>query len=299
MADQSDVSNAYVALIDGLIYPNGDDSPSSIGLDVKIYAGWPDPATVRADMAAIPSTSHVNVYPRADEQNTTRYIGERWFKDSLPAPTLTLTATENGDGSNLVTVAGTVRTVMPGCAPAPQNLAIFVNGIPYIYQVQASDTLITIASALAALIAAAIPGTEATQAAIWIPPGARLGALRVGVTGTAMRELGRQEKVWQIGIWAATPETRDKLAKAVDGLLRGTFWLTLADQTRGRNIYRSSHQSDDLQRDGAYRRDLLYSVEYATTDTQPAPQIVAQRTDITAATDGSAGAPAPIASTYS
>lgn len=297
MADQSDVSNAFVALISGMLYPNGTDAPSSLGIDAKVYAGWPQPTELREDMLRTPPISHISVYPRPDEHNTTRYIGnEQWLEASRPAATLTLTPSANEDGAILVTITGTVPAA---AAQNPQNIAIFVNGKPYLYAVQPSDTLMGIAEALATQIAADVPGTLTAQAAVWLPAGTRLGALRVGVTGTTLRELGRQEKVWQIIVWSPKPAMRDRLAKSVDTLLRGTFWLTLTDGTLGRNIYRSSHQSDQLQREGAYRRDLLYSVEYAATDTQSAPEIVVIRTDISSQDAGQTGAPTPLETLYS
>lgn len=296
MADQSDVADAFVALISGMLYPNGTDSPSSLGLDAKVYVGWPVPSELKADLMRRPSVSHISVYPRPDEHNTTRYDGDEWLEASRPTPTLTLTSTFNPDGSMLVTIGGTVP---PASAANPQNLAIFVNGVPYLYTVQPTDTLMGIAEALATKIAAAVPGTLTAQAAVWLPAGARLGALRVGVTGTALHEVGRQEKLFQIGIWSATPRERDKLASAVDVFLRKTQWLNLADQTLGRNIYRSSHQSDQLQREGAYRRDLLYTVEYATTEAVSAPEIIVERADLSGAVDGASGAPTPLATTYS
>jgi len=296
VADQSDVSDALIALISGMLYPQGVDAPSSLGIDAKIYAGWPQPSALRADLAQRPSICHISVYPRPDEHNTTRYTGDEWIEASRPVPTLTLTPAANPDGSTLVSIGGAVA---PAAAANPQNLAVFVNGKPYLYAVQPTDTLTGIAAQLAQQISVDVPGTVTAQAAVWLPAGARVGALRVGVTGAALHELGRQEKLFQIGIWAATPRVRDSLAKAVDALLRGTHWLDLSDGTQGRNLYRSSHQSDQLQREGAYRRDLLYTVEYATTETRGAPEVIAQETDISGGIDGVSSAPTPLATVYS
>lgn len=296
MADLSDVSDAFVSLIAGFLYPNGPDAPSLLGLEARVYPGWPLPADLEKDLAETPSISHVSVYPRPDEHNTYRYVSEGYEEKCRPAPTITLTPSVNtADGSTLVAIAGTV----PASAASPQNIAIFVNGKPYLRQVQPADTLLSIAQTLATAIAADVPGTLTAQAAVWLPADALLGPCRVGVTGSVEREVGRQEKVWQITVWSAEPEIRDRLAKAVDGLLRKTPWLTLCDGSRGRNIYRSSHQSDQLQREGAYKRDLLYSVEYATLDELAAPEIIVFETNATSQVDGANGAPTPLATVYS
>lgn len=294
MADLSDVSDAFVALIAGYLYPNGPRAPSLLGFEARVFAGWPLPPELEKDLAQLPSISNISVYPRPDEHNTFRYVSEEYEEVSRPAPTLTLTPSTNADASMLVTIAGTIPA-----SGSPQNLAVFVNGKPYLHQVQPTDTLMSIAETMATAIVADVPGTLTAETAIWLPPEARLGACRVGVTGAVQKEVGRAEKVWQICIWSAEPEIRDKLAKAVDTLLRKTPWLSLADGTRGRNIYRSSHQSDQLQREGAYKRDLLYSVEFATLDIESAAELIVNRTDIQGPVDAATGAPTPLATVYS
>lgn len=89
-----------------------------------------------------------------------------------------------------------------------------------------------------------------------------------GSTGTAIMEIRRQERTVQITIWAPTPAARDSIAKAVDPVLAVTHRFTLPDQTMARLIYKGSPMTDMLEKSRIYRRDLLYSVEYATTLTE-------------------------------
>lgn len=89
-----------------------------------------------------------------------------------------------------------------------------------------------------------------------------------GTTGTSIKEIRRQERTFQITIWAPTPAARDMIAKVVDPVLAVTSRFTLPDQTSARLIYKGSPITDMLEKSKIYRRDLLYSVEYATTVTE-------------------------------
>lgn len=263
MADLSDVNNALVSLISSTLYPNGTESPSACGIDARIFVGWPDPTLLDQDMQANPPTSQISIFPRQEERNTTRYMLEL---DELSRNVATLTLTAVGQ---TVVVGGTVPNPI---TTNPQNVVVFANGIPYPYAVQQNDTLVTIAAALAALIVVGVPGTTYTGAIVTLPLSARLGAVRVGVIGTSVEESRRQEKLFQISFWCASPQARDILAPFIDNLLARTQWLTLADQSAAHLVYRSSFQNDGLQKERVYRRDLFYHVEYPTiwTDVETA-----------------------------
>lgn len=262
MADITDVENALVSLIAQALYPNGTAQPSVAGIDCIAYAGWPTASRLDADLIA--GKAHVSVFPTATERNTTRYPKE-WKTQAVNAATLTLT------------VAGQTVTV-GGAMPAPftaHNLAILAGGKNYSYAVQASDTLASIATALAALLAVDFPGTTSTGAVITCPNAAHLTAAKVGTTGTSIRELRRQERVFQITVWADTPAHRDAVVQPVDVALADTQFLALADGTAARLIYKGSPITDNNQKAKLYRRDLMYTVEYATTQVETDTQIVA------------------------
>ena len=72
--------------------------------------------------------------------------------------------------------------------------------------------------------------------------------------------------------WCPTPHTRDAAAGAIDLAMVPLTFLALADGSQGRVIYAGTTVFDQSQNALLYRRDLLYSVEYATvlTATQPA-----------------------------
>jgi hypothetical protein len=273
MADISDVNSALVAIVAQAIYPNGTAQASVVAAGVRIYPGWPNPQQLDADVKV--GVSHVSVYPRAEERNTTRYSKD-WQQRSLAVATITATV-------NAQTI------VIAGAMPVPFTahvVSILVNGKVYPYQVLSTDTLAMIATALAALIAVDRPGTAAASGVVTLPSSASITAARVGVTGTSIREIRRQERVFQITVWASTPAQRDVIGAALDIALAATEFLTMPDGYAARLIYRNSHLSDDMQKSKLYRRDFQYSVEYATTQTATDTQITQEQVGLALQNDG-------------
>lgn len=265
MADLTDVENALVALISATLYPNGTSQPSAVNVPAIVYPGWPQASQLDADLAAIPSGTgrlHVTVFPTKTERNTTRYPTTPQDATTV-GPTLTLTVS-----GQTITLGGTVST--------PQNVAALVDASAYTYAVQATDTLASIAAALAAQI----PGASASEAVITIPAGSVIRAARAGGSGTSISEVRRQQRVFQITIWADTPANRASVAKLIDPVLANTEFLTLADGTGAFVRYQSSCDDDMPQKANCYRRDLLYQVEYATTIQYASTQVVAQQENV-------------------
>jgi hypothetical protein len=287
MADLSDIEQVLVSTITRIVYPTGTANPSIAGAPVKLFRGWPVPGNLDADLKA--GTINVSVYPLDTEQKTTRYPRE-WVPLPVPTPALTLTASDT-----TITVGGTPSS--------PLNAAAIVNGSAYVYPVQPGDTTTSIATGLAALIAGgsytAEPGApdytdessapysaDATSSGPVITiPGAYRIAVRLGVIGTAIRETKRQKRTFQITFWCPNPTLRDLIAAPVDAALADIDFLGLPDGTAGRLLYERSRVSDRVEREGLYRRDLFYSVEYGTTDSTAAAQIVTTAATLTGGTD--------------
>lgn len=275
MADLDDVSDTLAGICAGILYPNGTEEPSAVTAGVRVFAGWPLRSQLDADLAL--GNAQVSVYPSKQEQNTTRYQ-LKWITRSVNAPTLTLTLADQS-----VTVDGAIPP-----ATNPHNVMVFANGKPYVYAVQIADTLVSIAAALATLMGADIFGVGSTGPVITVPPSVRLTAARVGITGTMVREIARQDRVFQITLWAPTPLIRTALAKAIDPALKAMFFICLPDGSSGRMIYRNSAISDEGQKVRIYRRDLFYSVEYPTLEVATATEVVAFEQQISASMpDGS------------
>lgn len=274
MSDVIDVQNALVSIVANAAYPNGTGQASVSGSPIVVYAGWPMASRLDADLVV--SKAHVTVYPTAIETNKTRYPRD-WQTQSVNTATLT------------ISIAGQT-VVIGGVMPTPfvaHNLSVIVGNTAYPYTVQPADTLISIATALAALIAAGVSGTTSAGAVITLPATANIKAVRLGMTGTSIREIRRQERVFQITVWANTPAQRDVIGAALDITLANIEFLTMPDGYGARLIYRNSHVSDDQQPDKLYRRDFQYAVEYATTQTEADFQIVQQQLGISMQNDGS------------
>jgi len=277
MAEPEDVMAAVSAKCAVAAYPNGLGQPSVANTPVLVVQGWPDASALTADLAA--GKVQVSVYPLPMERNTTRFQ-RVWQAVSIAEPTLTL-ALE----SNQITVGGT----MP--APfSPHNLAVLINGTAYLYAVQASDTLTSIATGLAASISAGWPLTTSagtvitinglfvalvndqevvTQSGASIAVGGKpppVVTLRVGTIGQSVREVRRQKRLFQITVWAPTPDARKAVASAVDASLEKTAFITMPDGTSARVEYFDSPMTDGSSKSRLYRRDIRYFIEYATTE---------------------------------
>ncbi|OGB23351.1 MAG: hypothetical protein A3I66_01415 [Burkholderiales bacterium RIFCSPLOWO2_02_FULL_57_36] len=259
MADFTEVANALVTAISAVVYPNGTAAPSTVTAPVKIFQGWPLPETLRTDLKA--GKIHVSVFPTPTERALPSHAPE-WEELTVNDATVTLAI----DGYT-VTIGGT--------AAANQNVMLLIDGEPYVYAVQASDTLTAIATALATLISA--DRAASSVGPVLTVPDTFSVTARVGVQGTSIRELRRQEKVFQISVWANCHDQRDPLAIIVDRALAGTYRLTFSDGSKGMLRYRSSIQHDDSKL-GIYRRDMLYAVEYSLTETSTDTQVVTAQT---------------------
>jgi len=262
MADFTDVANTLVGLIAGVVYPYGTAAPSITGAPVKIYQGWPDAGQIQKDLKD--GIVNISVFPLPTEK-LLPYRNLEWQQLSI-APAM-------------VTLAVTPSTVtFGGAAAAGQNIAVLADGRPFVYAVQASDTPSSIAVALATLISA-VRAASSVGPVLTIP-GAHTLVARIGTLGTSIRELRRVERSFQITIWANCFDQRDPLASLLDVALTENYRIQLSDGMQGILRYRSTVQDDSLQKQGLYRRDMIYSVEYAVTQTLTDTQVVTEQTAI-------------------
>jgi hypothetical protein len=267
MADETDVESTIVGLIATVLYPNGTSLPSAANVPCKVMRGWPSVGA--QEEAKANNFVNVSVSARSGvERNTTRYP-PIWITQTPPVHTLTASVS----ALNVVTIGGIVAV--------PQNVLILVGQTNvFNYAVQPSDTLTSICSSLATLIAAEFAGTTSSGHTIIIPTGMPVQA-RIAAAGTQIQEVGRQEKSFQVTVWA--PPTTVKLADAdlwrtavaalVGPHLRQLIRIVLPDQTYAHIYYDHTMSSDSVQTEGLYRRDMFFWVEYATTLTAPGYEI--------------------------
>jgi hypothetical protein len=279
VADQSDVETVLTTLISGVLYPNGTGSPSAVGPACRIYRGWPNPSALDADLAA--GVVNVTVYPRNGvERNTSRYP-RLWQTLTPPVHTLAVSVL-----NNVITVSGTIAT--------PQNVVVFVGQTDiFVYAVQSNDTLTTIATAVATLIAASYAGTSNVGAVITVGSTGKALTARIASTGTSIMELKRQQKEFLIIAWTNTPAMRDTVTSLVDAQLSSNVRILLPDGTYGTLIYARSLINDAPEKELLYRRDLVYMVDYATTQSRTDYEIGAMQSQIQAATSPTGTLPVP------
>lgn len=257
MADLTDVATAIQSTIAAALYPNGTGQASTLAFPIQIYQGWPQPEKLDSDLKA--GTAHVSIWPTPNERPALDHFPD-WQVMSVVAATLTATL-----GTNTVTIGGTVAT--------PQTVAVMADNKAFAYAVQAGDTLASIATAVAAGMTAAGITASAVGAVITMASAKHISA-RVGGQGTSFRELRRQERVFQVSCWAWAPDKRDVLAAAVDIAMGSNWRILLADGIYGNMLYRGSSQHDEGQKQLVYRRDILYSVEFATIQTRTDAQVL-------------------------
>lgn len=263
MSDLSDVEQEIVSLVTQAVYPKGTGLQSVANATCKIYRGWPISSNLDQDLDA--GIINVSVFAQDMEQKTTRYPQDY---QALPIPTPALKLVVSGI---TITVGGTPNS--------PLNLAVKVNGTGYLYSVQPADTLTTIATAIAGLINANTPASN--NGGVITISAAYSITTAVGVIGTAIREIKRQKRNFTISFWCPTPELRDIVVPPVDVALSTLEYIALPDGSCGRIIYVKSSVSDRTEKQGLFRRDLFYSVEYPTTDSIPTAQIVSTILNIT------------------
>lgn len=98
-----------------------------------------------------------------------------------------------------------------------------------------------------------------------------------GTVGSTVKEIKRQERQFQISVWANNPQDRGQTSGIIDAALSDVFRLPLADSTVANISYSRSTQIDKLQNEDIYRLDLFYQIEFATTKTE-ADYVVQQNT---------------------
>jgi hypothetical protein len=257
MADQSDAEQALVGLVTAALYPAGTASASVLGPVCRVFRGWPGAVSLQDDLAAGRVT--VSVYPVAGSaRNTSRFAG-RWRV--LPAPPPSLSVTVNGNSATFA-----------GVGAAGQLAGIAASGKAYVYQAGAGDTPELAAACLGAYaradMAVAVRGATVTL------PGAVSMLARVVTSRTAWRELRRQAITFRISCWCGLPSLRDAAAAALDVALSQVPFIGLADATQGRLRFKGGAVNDSSEAAGLYRRDLDYTVEYATTLQQTQPELL-------------------------
>lgn len=272
MADISDVEQTIVDVVAGILYPAGTGQPSALpgAAAVIVHRGWPMANDLDRDLAA--GKSHVSVWPRGGtEVNTTPYPDD--WQDVFITPS-TLTAVVQG---RTITIGGSTD------ASIVQFVTLQI-GPKYVasYAVLSTDTRELIAAALASQITAEFLPAVAVGNVITVTGTLAMRAI-VGTTGSQLSVIRQQRTQLQITLWCNTPAVRDAIGKLVEPDLADRMFLIMPDQSAARFRYSMTILSDNSEKEGLYRRDMIYNVEYATTKQDTAFTVTSVQTAVAGA----------------
>jgi hypothetical protein len=258
MADQSDVETALAAAVAAALYPNGTAALPTVAATCRIYRGYPAPQALDADLVA--GIVNVTVFAAPHPpQDTTRYPAT-WRVPAVILPSLT------------ATVLGT--TVSFDGTPAPNQIAgVAVDGRSFSYAVQSTDSTALVAASLAVPMRAAGVRVQVSGASLTCP-GAGHVVARIVQNQAAIRETRRQRQEFGVTCWCPAPMLRDQVAAAIDSALAAIAFLTLADGTGGRLTHAGGSTTDQQETASLYRRDLVYAVDYPTTEPATLPSML-------------------------
>lgn len=262
MADQSDVEQALVTLIVGVLYPAGADAGSVVGATCRVYRGWPNAAALDADLAT--GRVNVTVFPdAAGGRNTTRWP-DQYTDNPAISPDLS------------VLVAGNSATIFGDATPG-QLVGLMVDTQAVVHRTVAGDTPELVAAVLAEAIRHPSDGrgrpAQLAGASLTVP-GAGLLLGRVVADQSVLRETRRQSQPFRVTAWCPSPASRDNVCAAVDAALSAQSFLDLPDGSAGNLRYLSTTVFDQSLNARLYRRDLVYAVDYATTLIETLPSML-------------------------
>jgi hypothetical protein len=262
MADISDVEQAVADAVTAILYPAGSSRSGIVGVLCRVYRGWPNSATLNADLSA----GAVNVTIGADNDSgrtTTRYLPRWQIISTQPGATASVTG-------QVVTVSGN---------PAVGDVVgVLIDGVPFAYRIQAGDSPDLVASNLEQLIQ--VTRLSSLQGPNITVPGAASISVRVVCDSAASFESRRQEKDLRIICWCPTPQVRDAIAAAIDAAINHMDFLPLPDASRARIVYRNTASYDQAQNALLYRRDLVYTVEYPVITISQQPSMLFGASDL-------------------
>nr|WP_294527306.1 hypothetical protein [uncultured Rhodopila sp.] len=256
MADISDVEQAITESVTASLYPEGSAQSSVVGVLCRVYRGWPNAATLNADLSA--GIVNVTIAPENEPgRTTTRYLPEWQYTPVKPGTTATATGAT-------VTIGGT---------PAVGDVVgALIDNAAYVYRIQSGDAVELIAANLAAIIRS--DRIVSLNGATISLPGAGSIIARAVCDCPSSVESRRQEKDVRVTCWCPSPPIRDAVAAAIDAALNQVAFLALADSTTARITYKNTAIFDQAQNALLYRRDLVYVTEYPTVTSQEQPSMM-------------------------
>ena len=253
MPDQADVETGLAASIAGALYP-GHPGVSAIGTECRVYRGWPVAGMLETDLRS--GIAHVTVQPVSGSFRDTTRFSREWQGS---APICPLHAAVVGES-----------VVFSGQAGAGMLAGVLVDSRAYAWRVIEPATPGVVAAVLAEKVRADRPA-ELSGASITFPGGFGIVARAVS-DGLGGQELRRQQGLFRVTLWCPEPEVRDRLSAFVDLTLAGIVFLDVGGW--GCRVQATGGHSSDEGGARAWRRDLIYRIEYPTVRTESLPSML-------------------------
>ncbi|GCE82502.1 hypothetical protein [Komagataeibacter diospyri] len=273
MADISTISTTIAAALATVLCPDGTASGAITGRPLIIRRG----GLTQADLGAAVRTLQqgcdfitiadlAESWARVDEP-----LGRPWRMDATAPATVHMT------------VSGATATVTVDVGTIPcGTVGLRAHGLPGImgdacslHVATATDTAATIA----ATIASALPGATASGACIMLPATAVAHPINAG-TLRARCVARRQQQVFVITAWSATPAARDVMGCAISDALALTDWLTDENGSTFRIEARATTNDDTAMNRGIFSRSARFLVTYDSDLTRVVPAMLAGGTGI-------------------
>lgn len=254
MASVDDVLRFLAKRVTNTIYLGGTALPGIVNAPVKICPGWPAPALLQHDVSA--GGVHVSVWPLPTERKVNTSLGRPYHVVSKGKPTLQITVNGNA-------------LVLSGVASALTNVRLSIDGQVFFFHFRAGTT----AEKASISIVRRLPRAITVLSRVIVPLASEM-RVQVTTAGTAVRELHRQVREFQITVWAPSPHLRNRTGAAIDSALSDQCHIDLGDGAPAQMLYVRQFDSDTAENWHVYRRDLIFSVNYATTQVISAPEVI-------------------------
>ncbi|WP_130731972.1 hypothetical protein [Komagataeibacter xylinus] len=268
MADIATISTAIAEALAAALCPDGSSASSCTGRPVIIRRGGLTQAdlgnalhTLQAGCDFISIADTPESWTRLDEP-----LGRPWRMDGTQAATVSI-----GIANGTVTLS-----LVPGTVPGGvvglrlQGLLGITGSACCLYSAQPDDTAASIAASLAAMV----PGAVVQAGAITLPASVTAQAINAG-TATARCVARRQQQMFVLTVWSASPAARDALGQAMADALALTDWLVDADGSAFRIEARVASNDDTAMNRGIFARPARYLVTFDTDLTRSVPLMLA------------------------
>lgn len=256
MADLSDCMAKFAELATTACYPNGTSSPSVTTRRIYVMQGWPKPQDM--DKAMSQDDVLVNVFAI---QGSTGTVPQVFSKPQIIVPALSgLSATIDDATGTIVTLSGTPQV--------GEYVTAIIDRRTYSYVYATGNVVADFATGLAALISADYPLARSDGASFTVP-GSHSILIRIAAPTTLGRTIHRQTQQIRVVVWANNPTDRNTVSAAIDVFLKQNLKISFADTSEAIVNYQGTYLDDNLQNSGEWRRDLIFTVTYATVEQFP------------------------------